>query len=100
MKPVPILQIINLLAGFGIFALEWPVGFLAGSSVHRSIEIRLAILPLVALASVLIYQGTNSALYYLVGMVVYFVAYSEGEVGYSGPQREGPFWLTLCAGNL
>ncbi|KAI3328872.1 hypothetical protein HD806DRAFT_530281 [Xylariaceae sp. AK1471] len=79
-KPVPILQIINLLMGIGMFALEWPLSFLAGSTFHRSLEARLALLPLVALAAVLLYQGTNPALYYLTGSVVYFWAYSEGEI--------------------
>lgn len=79
-KPVPVLQSINLVFGLSMFALEWPLGFLAGSSLHRSLEFRLAVLPLTALASVLMYQSTNPALYYLIAMVVYFVAYSEGEV--------------------
>ncbi|KZZ94760.1 PRO41 protein [Moelleriella libera RCEF 2490] len=79
-KPFPILQIINLVFGIGLFALEWPLGFLAGTSLHRSIEFRLAILPLTALSSILMYQTTNPAIYYLIGMVVYFVAYSEGEM--------------------
>jgi len=60
--------------------MEWPLSFLAGSSLHRSLEFRLAFIPLTALAAALIYQGTNAALYYLIGMVVYFWAYSEGEV--------------------
>jgi hypothetical protein len=63
-----------------MLALEWPLGFIAGSSLHRSLEFRLAVLPLTTLASALIYQGTNAALYYLIGMIVYFWAYSEGEV--------------------
>ena len=79
-KPFPILQIINLVMGILLFAWEWPLGFIAGSSIHRSLEARLAVLPLAALASILIYQGTNAALYYVVAMVVYFWAYSEGEV--------------------
>ena len=79
-KPVPVLQIINLLLGLGMFALEWPLSFIAGSTFHRSLEARLALLPLAALAAVLIYQGTNPALYYLTGSAVYFWAYSEGEV--------------------
>jgi hypothetical protein len=79
-KPLPILQVINLVMGIVLVGLEWPLGFLAGSGVHRSLEFRLAILPLTALASALIYQGTNAALYYLIGMAVYFWAYSEGEV--------------------
>ncbi|KAI1208896.1 uncharacterized protein F4807DRAFT_137369 [Annulohypoxylon truncatum] len=79
-KPVPALQIINLILGIGILAWEWPLGLIAGSAIHRSIEARLATFPLASLAAVLIYQGTNPAIYYLVAMIVYFVAYSEGEI--------------------
>lgn len=35
---------------------------------------------MVALAAALLYQGSNAAIYYVVGMIVYFWAYSEGEV--------------------
>lgn len=79
-KPFPILQIINLVMGFMMLAWEYPLGFIAGSSIHRSLEARLAALPLFALASVLTYQGANAGLYYVVAMLVYFWAYSEGEV--------------------
>ncbi|EFQ29351.1 hypothetical protein CGRA01v4_05092 [Colletotrichum graminicola] len=79
-KPVPVLQIINLIMALFMVALEWPLVFLAGSAVHRSLEFRLIILPLTSLASALIYQGTNSAIYYVVGLIVYFWAYSEGEI--------------------
>lgn len=82
-KPIPILQIINLILGIGMFALEWPMPFIAGTGFHRSLEVRLALLPLTALAAVLIYQATNAALYYVIGMMVYFWAYSEGEVSSS-----------------
>jgi len=60
--------------------MEWPLPLLAGSSVHRSLEFRLAFLPLTTLAAALIYQGTNAAIYYFIGLLVYFWAYSEGEV--------------------
>lgn len=79
------LQIINLVCGLGMFALEWPLSFIAGSAIHRSLEVRLAILPLTALSAILLYQATNAGLYYLIGMVVYFTAYSEGEVSITGP---------------
>lgn len=79
-KPFPTLQIINLLTGIWMMAWEWPLSFIAGSSIHRSLEARLAFLPLAALSAVLTYQGTNAALYYLVAMIVEFWAYSEGEV--------------------
>ena len=61
-------------------AWEWPLRPLAGSLPHCSIEIRLIVYPLSALFAALLYQGTDPALYYLIGIGVYFWAYSEGEV--------------------
>jgi len=79
-KPVPVLQVLNLL--FGILGLvwEWPLSFFAGSTLHRSIEARLVVYPMSILVAALMYQATNAALYQLIGVVVYFWAYSEGEV--------------------
>ncbi|KAH8675983.1 hypothetical protein BX600DRAFT_432520 [Xylariales sp. PMI_506] len=92
-KPAPILQVINLVMGIVMLAWEWPLGFLAGSSMHRSLEARLAVIPLFALAALLLYQGTNAGLYYLIAMVVYFWGYSEGEIicakPWTLPQRGG-----------
>ena len=48
--------------------------------MHRSMEARLMVYPLSSLASLLMYQGTNAGLYYIIGMGVYFWAFSEGEV--------------------
>jgi hypothetical protein len=79
-RPIPVLQTINLVFGLWMLALEWPLGFIAGSPLHRSLEFRLAILPLTALSAALMYQATNPAIYYMIGMVVYFWAYSEGEI--------------------
>ncbi|KAK4136418.1 PRO41 protein [Trichocladium antarcticum] len=93
-KPIPILQIINLVFGLLLLALEWPLNFIAGSSIHRSLEARLAFLPLTALAAALIYQGTNAAIYQVIGLGVYFWAYSEGEMicakPWTLPQRGPP----------
>jgi hypothetical protein len=79
-KPFPILQIINIILGIVALAWEWPLPLLAGTGLHRSIEARLIIYPLCALCALLLYQGTNSGLYYIVGMIAYFWAYSEGEI--------------------
>ncbi|ETI19752.1 hypothetical protein G647_08765 [Cladophialophora carrionii CBS 160.54] len=80
-KPFPVLQIMNLVLGLLGLAWEWPlapiVKMLPG--LHRSMEARLVVYPLSALAAVLMYQSTNAALYYIVGVVIYFWAYSEGE---------------------
>jgi hypothetical protein len=80
---VPALQIVNLLLGLFGLAYEWPLSFLAGTGLHRSIEARLVLYPLSALCALLLYQGTNSGLYYLIGMGAYFWAFSEGEVSFA-----------------
>lgn len=79
-KPVPILQVVNLIIAFIVLAYEWPLKLVAGTAMHRSIEARMLWLPLASLIAVLLYQGTNSALYYLIGCGAYFWAYTEGEV--------------------
>lgn len=79
-KPAPILQILNLFMGLVGLAWEWPLKYIAGTFAHRSIEVRLVVYPLNAMFAALLYQGTHPALYYLVGMGVYFWAYTEGEV--------------------
>ncbi|TQB76081.1 hypothetical protein MPDQ_000845 [Monascus purpureus] len=79
-KPSPVFQIFNLVLGLLGIALEWPLQPLAGTVVHRSIEYRMIIYPLNALFAALIYQGMDPALYYLIGIGVYFWAYTEGEV--------------------
>ncbi|GAD99337.1 conserved hypothetical protein [Paecilomyces variotii No. 5] len=79
-KPVPILQILNLIMSLVGFAWEWPLKPLAGTMPHRSIELRLVIYPLSALICALMYQSGDAAVYYLIGVGVYFWAFSEGEV--------------------
>ncbi|KAL8955464.1 MAG: hypothetical protein Q9183_006630, partial [Haloplaca sp. 2 TL-2023] len=80
-RPVPVLQILNLLFGLLALAWEWPLPAFefAESMMHRSIEARLVVYPLSSLAALLLYQGTNPGIYYLIAMGVYFWAYSEGE---------------------
>ncbi|KAJ5971657.1 uncharacterized protein N7479_001575 [Penicillium vulpinum] len=91
--PIPVLQILNLIMGLVGIAWEWPLKPFAGSIPHRSIEIRLIIYPLSALLAALLYQGTDPAIYYLIGIGVYFWAYSEGEVvcpePWTLPKRHG-----------
>lgn len=79
-KPIPILQVINVIVALICLAYEWPLRWVAGTQLHRSLVARLLWLPLATLSAVLLYQTTNAALYYLIGCGVYFWAYSEGEV--------------------
>ncbi|KAJ5161397.1 hypothetical protein N7492_006789 [Penicillium capsulatum] len=90
--PIPVLQILNLIMGLVGLAWEWPLKPLAGSLPHRSIEIRLIIYPLSALLAALLYQGTDPAIYYLIGIGVYFWAYSEGEVSVNDSSFAGALY--------
>ena len=81
-KPVPTLQILNLLFGIAGLLWEWPFQFwgFPESRIHKSFEGRIMLYPLFALAAVLMYQSTNPALYYMIGVGIYFWAYTDGEV--------------------
>lgn len=70
------------MLGLVALAWEWPLKYVAGTRVHRSVEARLVVYPLNALAAVLLYQGTNAALYYLIGMGVLGWGFVEGEVSF------------------
>lgn len=72
--------------GLVITAWEWPLGMIATTALHRSIEARLVVYPLAALSAALLYQATNPAIYYTIGIVIYFWAYSEGEVRFPAPR--------------
>ena len=87
-KPFPTLQIINLVFALIVLAWEWPLAPLVKMlpGLHRSVEARLVFYPLSALAGVIMYQATNAALYYVIGVVIYFWAFCEGEVS-------TPTWL-------
>ena len=80
-KPLPILQIFNVIAGIFGLCWEYPLPFLIpNTALHRSITARLTIYPISIVLAALIYQGTNAAIYYIVGLIVYFWAHTEGEV--------------------
>jgi len=91
-KPVPALQILNIVMGLIGLAWEYPLPVLVpGSMLHRSIAARLVVYPISVLVAVLLYQGTNAAIYYMVGLGIYFWAYSEGEIvcmPWKVPERE------------
>ena len=81
-KPVPTLQIINLVFGITSFLWELPLklwGF-PESKIHKSFEARIMLYPLFALAAILMYQSTNPAIYYMIGVGIYLWAYTDGEV--------------------
>lgn len=79
--PIPILQTLNVVFGLLIIGWEYPLPWLIpGTALHRSIIARLVVIPMAAVVAVMLYQGTNAALYYLIGMAIYAWGYNEGEI--------------------
>jgi len=78
--PLPALQTFNILFGLMGLAWEYPLPLFAKTAFHRSIAARLALYPISVFTAILLYQGTNAAIYYSVGIALYFWAYSEGEI--------------------
>ena len=90
-KPVPILQILNLIFGLLILGFEVPLEVFARTKLHEMIEVRLILLPSAALLAAILYQGTNPAAYYIIAIALYFWAYTEGEVREQKPFDEQTF---------
>lgn len=88
-KPVPYLQIVEVVLALLILAFEWPLSIItkwpAVQKVHASIELRLTIYPGAALLIALLYQGSDPALYFLIASGLWFWAYIDGEVGQHWP---------------
>ena len=78
-KPIPFLQIINLVLSLFVLAYEWPHRFLYGTILHRMIRAKLFALPLPILAAALMYQSTDPAIYYMIGVFIYLWAVRNGE---------------------
>lgn len=79
-KPIPFLQLTNLLVGLLIGLIELPGRGIGGSRLHQSMLFRLMTLPIAALPAILMYQSADAAMYYLIGLGVYALAYHENEV--------------------
>lgn len=68
-----------MVFGLAALAFEWPLPLIAGRGFHRYILTRLIIYPANAVLVALLYQGTDPAAYYLLGIILYFWAYTQGE---------------------
>ncbi|OJA11016.1 hypothetical protein AZE42_06443 [Rhizopogon vesiculosus] len=75
----PLIQIITMVLGFIIIALEYPLPVLKGTALHRSIALRVVLLIQLSSVAVLFYQGTNAALWSLIAATFYIRALTLGE---------------------
>ncbi|RDX41813.1 hypothetical protein OH76DRAFT_1411811 [Lentinus brumalis] len=76
----PVVQILSMLLGFGLLALDYPAPFLKNTAIHRSFPIRIVLLLLQTFFAILYYQGTNGAIYSLIAALCYTRAQLNGEI--------------------
>ncbi|KAE9373860.1 PRO41 protein [Stipitochalara longipes BDJ] len=81
-KPIPLLQTLNLFFGLLLLAWEWPIVPFINTSLYQSITARLFILIPATLVALLLYQATNAAIYYIISIGLYSWAYYKREVDF------------------
>ncbi|KAF8497653.1 ATP adenylyltransferase-domain-containing protein [Gautieria morchelliformis] len=85
----PVVQILAMVIGFVILAIELPVPPLKATSIHRSWVVRIVLLVLQAFLTILFYQGTNAALYSVIGIIGYTMAQIRGESAFDEALSSG-----------
>jgi len=68
---LPIIQTLAILTGLFMIALEFPLPQLKALSIHRSLILRPVMLLMQASLTILLYQGTNAALWSLIAAGCY-----------------------------
>jgi len=76
----PVIQIFAMIVGLIIIALEYPLPFIKGRAIHRSIILRIVMLVFQTSLCILFYQGTNAAIWSLIAAGCYTRAQVLGEV--------------------
>jgi len=76
---VPIIQIFAMLTGITLILFELPNSPFRKSSLHRSFLVRVMLLVQQAALTILLYQGTNAALYSAIAILGYTKAIMKGE---------------------
>jgi len=75
----PIIQILAMILGFSLLAVEWSVPQIKGTAIHRSFVVRIVLLFFQAFLCILYYQGTNASLWSLIAIGCYTRAQLLGE---------------------
>ncbi|KAF5380466.1 hypothetical protein D9615_004623 [Tricholomella constricta] len=76
---VPVVQILTMLLGMFIIALEFPLPQLKSLAIHRSIVLRIVLLLFQTFLTILFYQGTNAAIWSFMAAICYTRAQLLGE---------------------
>ncbi|EPT04492.1 hypothetical protein FOMPIDRAFT_1027764 [Fomitopsis schrenkii] len=76
----PVVQLISILMGIGMVALEFPAPQLKGTSIQRNFTVKIVLLLMQAFFAILFYQGVNGAAYSIIAALGYTRAIMLGEV--------------------
>ncbi|KAL0068779.1 bifunctional AP-4-A phosphorylase/ADP sulfurylase [Marasmius tenuissimus] len=75
----PIIQILAMIMGLCMLALEYPIPQVKTLSIHRSFALKIVLLFFQSFLTILYYQGTNSAIWGLIAAGCYIRAVLKGE---------------------
>jgi len=86
---VPLVQILAILCGLFLLAIELPLPSFKGAAVQRSLVVRVVLLLFQAFLAALFYQGTNGALWSLIALLCYSRAIAKGEQMEEAKENKG-----------
>ncbi|KAF5389384.1 hypothetical protein D9757_004245 [Collybiopsis confluens] len=85
----PIIQIVAMILGIIILAIEVPVPQVKQLAIYRSFVVRIVLLIFQSFFTILIYQGTNASLWSMIALGCYTRAQLLGEVMEEAKENRG-----------
>jgi len=86
---VPVIQMVTMLLGIFMIALEFPLPQLKALAIHRSIVLRVVLLLFQTFLTILFYQGTNAAIWSFIAASCYARAQILGETMVEAKENRG-----------
>jgi len=86
---IPIIQILSMMLGLFILAIELPLPAIKQFSFYRSLMVRVVLLLFQVFLAILFYQGTNAAIWSLIAAGCYSRAIILGETMAEAKQNRG-----------
>jgi hypothetical protein len=75
----PVVQVLAILLGLALLAIEFPLPQIKNTAIHRSLVVRTVMLCFQAFLAFLFYQGTNGAIWSCIAVMGYTRAIVLGE---------------------
>jgi len=85
----PVIQIISMILGMVILAIELPAPMIKQLALYRSLPLRVILLLFQVFFTILFYQGTNAAIWSLIAAGCYTRAIMLGEIMKDAKENRG-----------